>query len=209
MAGEHPSDSTLLAYVEDELEGTAREAVEEHLARCETCAADVRFAAAGRDAARVAPLLEAPAGLGIRVRDEIAPAGQRWLGVVAPVAAALAVAGGIATVAVVGTGDGGGNEDAVVAEESGGVLTGDDAVGGGSEAPAGGEATTGKQALDGERLKAVAGKPRDLARELRAQGFDARVEGGAVVVRTDQAARLRRALANRDGGDVRVLLREP
>jgi hypothetical protein len=203
MAGEHPSESTLLAYVEDELDEAARADVGTHLAGCEACAADVRFARAGGDAAREAPLLEAPATLAARVREEVAPrphprraAGRRWLGVVAPVAAALAIAGGIATIAVMGSGGGddeGAGEGAAVAEESAGDTGG----------ATGGEAVP-KDASPGATLYRVAGDPEELARELRRAGFAARVEGSAVIVTTDRAAKLRRALADYPRGAVRV-----
>ena len=139
MAGEHPSEPTLLAYVEDELDAAARETVEAHLAECAACAADVALARAGRDAARAAPLLEAPAGLADRVAAETRPrasqrpaTARRWLGIVAPVAAALAIAGGIATLAVYTPGGGDDSEageGAAIAEESAGDT------GGGQEAP--------------------------------------------------------------------------
>jgi Putative zinc-finger len=213
MAGEHPSEPTLLAYVEDELDGAARETVEAHLAECEACAADVAFVRTGRETARQAPLLEAPAGLGDRVGSEITPpmsarpaTARRWLGIVAPVAAALAIAGGIATLAVYtpgGGGDDSAGEGAAIAEESAGDT------GGGEEAP-GNLGVTGAETAPAEAEKdqaftlSVAADPEELARELRRAGFDARAEGRTVVVATARLADLRSVLRNYPRGGVRV-----
>ncbi|HEX2506462.1 MAG TPA: anti-sigma factor [Gaiellaceae bacterium] len=202
MAGEHPSDSTLFAYVEGELDGAERATVEAHLAACEPCAEDVRLARRGREGARATSLLEAPPGLAARFREHAEPSrgsGRRRLAVVAPLAAALAIAGGVATVAVLG---GGGDEEGAgggaVAEE-GGALTG-----GAEDSGAGGEALSGVPTV-----RRVAADPGELAAELRAVGFMAQVEGSTVVVATRERAKLRRALADYPRGAVRVLVREP
>jgi anti-sigma factor RsiW len=210
MAGEHPTDLTLLAYVEEELDTAARETVEAHLAECEACAADVRLARTGRDAARGAPLLEAPADLSGRVVGEITPpprqraaTGRRWLGIVAPVAAALAIAGGIATLAVYTPGgggdDSGADEGAAVAEEA----TRD--AGGGELAPAPGETAPREEPLSGPvPFSRVAADPQELVQELRNKGFEARFAGAGVIVRTKRLHALRTALRDYPRGSLAV-----
>jgi anti-sigma factor RsiW len=204
MAGEHPRQSTLLEYVEDELDLTSRAAVEAHLAECEVCAADVKLARAGREAAREAPLLEAPAGLTTRVLDEIAPRprprvaeGRRWLRIVVPVAAALALAAGISTIAVLGPGGGddeeGAGQDAAMAEEAGGEF-----------APEPAQTTKTGAASGRTTLSKVEVNPPKLAAKLRRRGFDARVENGAVVVRTERRRALRLYLQALSRGPVPV-----
>lgn len=209
MAGEHPTDLTLLAYVEDELDAAERVTVEAHLGGCEACAVDVRLARAGREAAREASLLEAPAGLSGRVVDEITPrprqrvaTGRRWLGIVAPVAAALAIAGGIATLAVYTPGgggdDSGAGEGAAVAEESA------DDAGGGEVAPATGETAPRQESSGVVPFSRVAADPQELVQELRNKGFRARFEGASVVVRTKRLSALSTALRDYPRGSLAV-----
>jgi Putative zinc-finger len=208
MAGEHPSESTLLEYVEDELDATSHAEVEAHLGECTACAADVKLARAGRDTARKTPLLEPPARLSERVLGEIAPrpsprvaAGGRWLRLVAPVAAALTIAGGIATVAVLNPGGGGddGDEGAAVAEEAAGDA-------GGSEfAPSAGETTRREEALSGtEPFSRIAADPQEVVQELRSKGFVATLRASSVVVRTKRLDALRRALRDYPSGSLAV-----
>ena len=216
MAGEHPSESTLLEYVEDELDATSRAAVEAHLAECEACTADVTLSQAGRDTAREAPLFEAPATLSGRVLGEIKPrpsprvaAGGRWLRIVAPVAAALTLAGGIATVAVLDPGGGGddGGGDAAMAEEA------DRDAAGGELAPSagktGGEGAQEESLSGAYTLKRVAANPDELARELKRRGFRTLAAGSTVVVATTRDGALRQALKDYPNGAVRVLVAEP
>ncbi len=73
MAGEHPSEASLLAYVEDELDAVRARRSRRHLAGCEACAAAVALSRAGREALRGAPLLEPTGRLRRRVEEEIAP----------------------------------------------------------------------------------------------------------------------------------------
>jgi anti-sigma factor RsiW len=206
MAGEHPSELTLLAYVEGELEGDERASVEAHLTVCESCAADVALARQGREAVRATPLLELPGETRERMLAALPPqraewraSGRRWLAVAAPVAAGLALVGGIATLAVVdgGGGDGAGGDAAQAVEESaegGGAATED----------AGADTGGGIPAPSSSALKSVAAEPRELARELRRQGFEARVERRTVVVRTSKVDELERLLEDYPTGAVRV-----
>lgn len=209
MAGEHPTDLALLAYVEEELDSAARATVEAHLADCAACAADVRLAQAGRDTARAAPLLEAPAGLSGRVVGEITPpprrraaTGRRWLGIVAPVAAALALAGGIATLAVYTPGgggdDSGADEGAAVVQESAGDA------GGGELAPATGETAPREELSRVALFSRVAADPQELVQDLRGKGFQARVAGSSVVVRTKRLSALKTALREYPRGSLAV-----
>jgi Putative zinc-finger len=203
MAGEHPSELTLLAYVEGELGGDERASVEAHLTACKSCAADVALARQGREAARAAPLLELPAAKRERMLAALPPqraewraAGRRWLAMAAPIAAGLALVGGISTLAVVGGGGG---------DQGGGEAAGtvEDSAGGAGEALE--EADTGGAAPSlTTPLRSVAVEPRELARELRRRGFETRVENGTVVVRTTKVAELERLLDEYARGAVRV-----
>jgi hypothetical protein len=206
MAGEHPSELTLLAYVEGELEGDEHASIEAHLTACASCAADVALARQGREAVRAAPHLELPAETRERMLAALPPqraewraTGRRWLAVGAPVAAGLALVGGITTLAVVdgGGGDGGGGDAAQAVDESaeGGAVATEDA---------GADTRGGIPAPSSSALKSVAAEPRELARELRRQGFEARVEGRTVVVRTGRVAELQRLLGDYPTGAVRV-----
>jgi Putative zinc-finger len=204
MAGEHPSEPTLLSFVEGELDGDERASVEAHLAACASCAADVALAREGREVVRAAPLLELPAEARERMlatlpaRREARPrTRRRWLAVAAPIAAALALAGGIATLVVVApSGDGGDQQGAAVADEAGGETAGTESAGGGGEE----RATTGASEL----FKSAEGNPRELASKLRRRGFDARVENGTVVVRTNKVAKLERLLGDYPRDAVRI-----
>ncbi len=207
MAGEHPSEPTLLAYVEDELGADERSEVDRHVAGCATCAADVAAARTGRDVLRAAHVLAVPAGARGRLladrpqRVAAARGERRWLALAAPVAAALALAGGIATVAVWSPG-GGESDDAgegAVAEES----AADDA-GGDTGAAEGGAEPEPQESVAKDTVLRVAAEPEELAAELRLEGFDARVEGSAVVVTTDRRTALRRALRDYPRGSVAV-----
>lgn len=202
MAEEHPSELTLLAYVEDELGAEERAGVASHLAACETCAADVAAVQHGREVVRAAPLLELPSGVrerifaGLPEGDAPRISARRWLAVAAPVAAALALVGGVATLAIT-TGDGdqnGAGGEAAGVEESAGDT-----------AAAEGGATTGP----GPATDRAVPDARELARDLRQKGFDARVDRGTVVVRTSKKAALERLLADYPRDAVRVRVEDP
>jgi putative zinc finger protein len=206
MAGEHPSEPTLLAFVEGELEGNEHASVETHLTACASCAADVALVRQGQEAMRAAPLLELPPETRDRiletlpVRHAIRATGRRWLAVAAPIAATLAVAGVIATVIVVDpsgdNGSDGGGGDAAAVDEAAGETAGKESAGGATE----GGATTGPTSA----LKLAVDTPHELATELRRRGFDAHVENGTVVVRTQRKAALKRLLADYPRDAVRV-----
>lgn len=204
MAGTHPEELTLLAYVEDELGAAERAGVEAHLAACERCQGEVAGARAGRDALRAAPLLELPDGARERMFVRLPPAqgehpvARRRLAVALPLAAALAVLAGVVAFATL---PGGGND------RSGGGAAGGSAesIGAAAKSPApqdSGGATSGK--IYRSVLDSVQGRPARVARALRADGFDARVEDDAVVVRTTRVEALKRALARMERGGVPV-----
>lgn len=213
MAGEHPSEPTLLAYVEDELEADERSEVERHLAACPACAGDVAAVRAGREALRAAAELDLPAGAQTRLDGVLAPpsqpavarSGRRWLTLVAPVAAALALAGGIATVAVLDPG-GGDDESGAMAENAGEEGVAADTGGAATQESAPQEDTSAKDTL---LLDRVAADPEQLARELRSLGFRARVEGSTVVVFSSRTAAVRNALRAYASGSVRVVSKAP
>jgi hypothetical protein len=60
-SGRHPEEF-LAAYADRSLAGEALEAVERHLAECETCREDVQLAEAARERLRELPELDVPAG---------------------------------------------------------------------------------------------------------------------------------------------------
>lgn len=198
MAGEHPTEPMLLAYVENELDDAERTSVEAHLAECEGCATDVSFARAGADALAGAPELEVPLETHARIERALpraAPPGvavrHRWVRVALPVAAALALVGGVTTFAVVNA-DRDGDEAAGLTEESADSAAGDD--GAGSEAAP----------SEAQALQRVAVNPRELVRKLERRGFDARVENGTVVVRTERRRALERYLSQFPSGSVEI-----
>lgn len=206
MDGAHPGDDVLLAYVEDELDADERATVEAHLAGCEACAADVAGARAGREALRAAPLLELPATPRDRALAELSPrpapgrsGTRRVLAVALPIAAALALIGGIVTVAEIG---GNGSNGGGASEAGGGEASQESARDKGAS-------TTGAlqpSIRDKQALEAVAGSPASVAKELREQGFDARLYKQGVLVRTNRVAALRRVLEAKERGDVKVFV---
>jgi putative zinc finger protein len=102
-SGRHPEE-LLAAYVDRSLADEALEAVERHLAECETCREDVRLAEAARERLRELPEVDVPAatrraaaGALDREGSELGDAGRRdprrWL---AGLAAAAVIVGVIA-----------------------------------------------------------------------------------------------------------------
>jgi hypothetical protein len=218
MAGMHPEELELLAYLEGELDDPRRGQVASHLETCDRCAHELRAVEAGRAALRSAPMLELSAG---RLETLLTPLPSRattppgLIRRVLPVAAALAAVAALAGGAfVLGTSGGGDDEGA-------GGLAQDEAssAGGGVE---GAGSTTGESGDKGQegsatstfksepsylRAARVAGSPASVARRLRRDGFDARAVNGKVIVRGATEAEVRKALEQFDPGPVRVLVR--
>lgn len=207
MAGMHPEELELLAYLEGELDDPRRGQVASHLETCDRCAQEVRAVEAGRAALRSAPMLELPSERLETMLTRLpsratTPPGliRRALPVAAALAAVAAVAGGAF---VLGTSDGGDDDAAGVAQDEA------------SSAGGGGEAATTKGTSTDERqggpspgkAALVAGSPVSVARRLRSDGFDARAVNGRVIVRGATAAEVRKALETLDTGPVRVVVR--
>ncbi len=209
MAGMHPEEVELLAYLEGELDDPRRAEVASHLESCDRCAQEVRSVEAGRAALHSSPMLELPserleAMLTRLPSRAAAPPGliRRALPVAAALAAVAALAGGAF---VLGTIDGGDDEGASAPAQG----EASDAGGGGEAAPTTGGASTdkGQSAEPLLRADSVAGSPATVARRLRSDGFDARAVDGRVIVRGATAAEVRKALETLDTGPVRVVVR--
>ena len=209
MTGSHPSDVELLEYLEGELTPDEAGAVRVHLAACAACAAQVAEAERARTVLRASPLLDLPPerrdalvrDLPRQERDrprlgELLSSPRRLVVVLAPVAAA------IVAVAVLTT-TGGGNERSA----TGGVTATAAAVGAAPEAGAAGAATTASS-FDAAKAPALRtkGPAREVARLLRAKGFDARVRHGRVQVSGSTAAKVEAALAGRPSGSTAVIV---
>ena len=215
MAERHPDELDLLDLVEGELPRAAQESVAAHVEGCARCSEVVRQLRAGRGALHSSGVLQ----LSERARDRISaaideePRARRFrfweprrLGLV--VAATLVlVASAVAVAQWGGVGDEqGGDAASELAEDDGG---GDGAEGGGVE----GDAQTVMPESTTDTIR-VAGPAREVAAELRAEGFEARVVRGEVVVqltgeRLDEGQapeedRLQAVLAERGPGRVTV-----
>jgi hypothetical protein len=216
MAERHADELSLLEYVDDELEGSERRALEEHLETCPECAARARSLVAARDALREAPLLELSEERrrsivgSLPERKErasfFAPLLRRGPALAAAAALVL-VAGVIALSQIDGVGGddeegsaGGGGEAAALQEETAQDTVGDTE----------GE-TDAQEALKDSRtsraVRRVAGPPSDVARLLRQNGVTASVEDGSVVAKNADRAEVRRILVARPRGDVPVYVR--
>lgn len=220
MAGGHPDDLTLLAYVEGELPASARGALAAHVAGCPTCAGTVHLLETSREALRSAPLLELPEARRREVLDRL-PERRERLGFLepfrhglmraVPALVALLLIGGIVALATQGRGGGDQEAGGDAALEAGGGETAEEAAP--TEAAPNKGGGEGQTATDARMLKAlgppvarVQGPPRAVARRLREAGFQAVVRAGAVVV-TGQAAAVRSALESRPRGGVEVYVR--
>jgi hypothetical protein len=208
MAGMHPDELELLAYVEGELDDLRRAEVASHLESCDRCAQELHAVEAGRAALRSAPMLELPQerleALLIRLPSRAAaPPGliRRALPVAAALAAVAAVAGGAFVLGTSGGGD----------DEGAGGLAQDEAsnAGGGAEGAAttNGDSTERQGATSPLKATLVAGSPASVARRLRRDGFEARAVNGRVIVQGATAAEVRKALETFDPGPVRVVVR--
>ena len=208
MAGMHPEEVELLAYLEGELDDPRRAEVASHLEACERCAQEVRSVEAGRAALHSSPMLELPSerleAMLTRLPSRVAaPAGliRRALPVAAALAAVAALAGGAFVLGTSGGGDEEGASGMAQDEAS-------DAGGGGEAAPTEGASTETRQSAEPLlRADSVAGSPATVARRLRSDGFDARAVDGRVIVRDATAAEVRKALETLDTGPVRVVVR--
>lgn len=204
MDGAHPNELDLLAYVEEDLPEPRKAAVAEHVAGCQACADSLRQLETARQVLRSAPLLELPAETRAAVMAGLparAPKPRlRWRP--AFVAPALAAAAVLALVTgVVLTVDWNGRDQEEAAE-----FTPSPAAPATSEAEAGAEAggaEDDKRALS-SALRSVQGPPREVALNLRRQGFDARVVDSTVRVRNADPDAVMRALADRPDGPVVV-----
>jgi hypothetical protein len=208
MAGMHPEELELLAYVEGELDDPRRAEVASHLEACDRCVQELRSVESGKAALRSAPMLELPPGRLETMLTRLpsraaAPPGliRRALPVAAALAAVAALAGGAF---VLGTSDGGDDEGAsgVAQDEA------SDAGGGGEAAATTDGATTDKRQSAEPLFEAasVAGSPAIVARRLRSDGLDARAVDGRVIVRGATAAEVRKALETLDTGPGQVVV---
>jgi hypothetical protein len=212
MADAHPTEFELLQYVEGELTRAERGRVEAHVGSCSACAAAIAEAEAGRDALRASVLLEPPRELRGRISADLARhepprrvyvSPMRLVALLAPFAVVLALVSAIAALDLGGGGDDGAGGGAGVAAE-GDEGGGGDAAGGGGAAPESGAGST--TSLAGP-VASVAGPPRAVAEHLRARGFDARVDGGRVIVTGATPRAVVRAVAARPDGPVVVVVR--
>jgi anti-sigma factor RsiW len=208
MAGMHPEELELLAYLEGDLDDPRRGQVASHLETCDLCAQEVCAVEAGRAALRSAPMLELSqerldAVLTRLPSRATTPPGliRRVLPVAAALAAVAALAGGAF---VLGTNGGADDESASgVAQDEASNAGG----GGESAATTKKESTVESQGGPSYLRTAVAGSPASVARRLRRDGFDARAVNGRVIVRGATEADVRKALEQFDPGPVRVLIR--
>ena len=191
MAERHPDELDLLDLVEGELPGAAHDAVAAHVEGCARCTETVRQLRAGRGALHASGVLQ----LSSRARDAISEAIDReprlrshrsryWeprrLGLVVALTLVL-VASVVAVAQWGGVGDETGG-DAVSEFAEGGEDDGD--AGAGEERAGGGDDDSGSVVPESAPDPVfVAGPPRRVAAALRAEGFDARVVDGDVVVR--------------------------
>ncbi|HYM64472.1 MAG TPA: hypothetical protein VES61_07320, partial [Gaiellaceae bacterium] len=214
MAGMHPEELELLAYLEGELDDQRRGQVASHLETCEMCTDDLRAAKAGRAALRSAPMIDLPAerleALLTRLPSRAATSPgllRRTLPVAAALAAVAALAGGAFVLGTSGEGDDSGSAGGLTQDEAssaGGADTGGSA----GEVQ---EGTVTEAFEDAEtsplKAKSVAGSPASVARRLRRGGFDAGVVNGEVIVRGATHAEVRKALEPLGPGSVQVFVR--
>ena len=203
MVEKHPDELVLLSFVEEELDGDARQDVAEHLVACRSCTDQVRRLETGREALRDAPMLELS---GDRRQDILASVPERpdpWrhfrpakraLLVAAPVVAAAAFVG-VFVLAGTQLGSSGDDDEG---SDAAAEATMDQAEGGEEASP---EASPA-QALT--LVRRVEGPPAAVVRLLENEGISARVEPSGAVVAAGRAGDVRAALAARPGGDVPV-----
>jgi anti-sigma factor RsiW len=204
MAGAHPEDFELLAYVEEELGAARAREIAEHAESCAVCTRQIGELETARNALRAAPALRLPVERRDRLVAEL-PARARTpraapRRLFALAAALLAVAALLAIVATQENGPSVGGEAEQAAEQSR-PETGTPERGADTGAP---EAAAGKE----QPLAQVEGPPSRVAAFLRERGYEARIVDGTVEVRTKRRAPVRRLLSERFArGDVRVYVR--
>jgi hypothetical protein len=206
VTGTHPEDFELFDFVEGDMPDGRRAQVEAHLVSCAQCAEQVALVQTGRDVLRQAQPLELPP----RRRDAILrnlpahPKERRGWGIsLKHVVVALTPVAVVALVVVALVNvDGGQDEGAAVggggdtaAEESSAPTT---AAGGGERQE--------DRATKGARTLSATGPADAVAAELRAKGFDAEALGNRVRVRNATRAEVRKALAGRRDGSVRIVI---
>jgi len=204
MAGAHPEEVELLAYVEEELDSVRAREIADHTRTCAACAGQVRELETARDALRGAPVLRLPAERRDRLvtqlpaREGFPRATPRRL--LALLAALVAVAGLLAVVATQeGTRPMAGGQAEEAAEQAP-PQTGEEDR---SVAPGAPEAAAGQAPL-----AQVEPPPSRVADFLRERGYDARVVDGSVEVRTKRPTAVQRLLNRRFArGDVAVYVR--
>lgn len=207
MDGAHPDELELLEFVEEELVEPRKAAVAEHVAACSRCAESVRQLETARYALRAAPLLELPgetreAALAA-LPERSVRRGWSWRPrlAVPAIAATAAVAAVVAGVVLTGGFD---REEGRQSAEVATLEAGQDA---GAAAGQEESATTDmSRALADDEVASVEGPPREVARALRRQGFDARVVDSTVLVQDAEAEEVRRALVGRPAGPVPVFV---
>jgi hypothetical protein len=213
MAGEHPDELTLLAYVEGELRATERGTLAAHVAACPACADSVHRLQTAREALRAARLLELPEARRSELVQSLPERKERFgflepfrhgLGRAAPALAALVLIAGIVALATqAGRGDGDGEGEAPALEAGGGEAE--------EEATEGAETAPGLVSPDDAArtlVQRVRGPAAEVAELLRLAGLRAVVRDGSVVV-TGDPAEVRTLLEGRPRGRVRVLARRP
>ena len=209
MAEQHPSELTLLSYVEDDLASGARQDVAEHLVACRECAGHVRRLEAGRAALRSAPPLELSeerraqmlAALpDRRPRRSFSDYLRRGALIAAPVAAAAGLA------AVVFTTEpnfgGGGDDDAEEAAEGGG-----DAADAGAAQEMSTGATDQTAPLSQNLVRNVAGPASSVVDVLAAEGITAEIDESGAVIADGTVVEVRAALQGRPSGIFAVYVR--
>jgi anti-sigma factor RsiW len=207
MAELHPSDIELLEYVEGDLAEADAQRVRDHVAACETCARELEESGRTRELLRSAPTLRLPEcrlseivttlprqeAVSSDVRSFIRSKRRLFL-VVTPAAAALAAV--VIAFAVSSSGDESGQQ------EAGGAAAAQTAADGGAK-----ESLEAAPTLDqAAPVVRVEGPPREIVRILREAGFSARRDSGTVIVTGAEAAKVKKALADRPRGSVPVVV---
>ena len=203
MAGMHPEDVDLLAYVEDELDSARAGEIADHARTCAACAGQLRELQTARDALRASPVLHLPAERRDRLVAQLpAPRGMRRATprrLFALVAALVAVAALLAVVATQQNGPRlGGQAEDEAAEQT---------------PPPAGEAERdagppGAALESAAPVAEVEGPPSRVVDFLEERGYAARVVDGSVEVRAKSRAAVAGLLNRRfASGDVQVYVR--